>query len=402
MKKIIVRGPVLSRSGYGEHARFVLRSLRANEDKVDIYLINTPWGATSWKFEDDEERQWIDSLLLKTIDAGNTLNADASIQITVPNEWVRICEKNIGITAGIETDRISDSWIRGTHLVDKIIVPSQHSKSGFLEAKTFLKDPFGEEREISANTNIDVVSFPYRNIQAEEIPHFDKYVTTEFNFLTVAQVSPRKNIETALIAFLEEFHNDSDVGYIVKLNIKNNSLSDRENTKSAIKSLLENFPDRKCKIHLVHGNLTDGQMKSLYSNDATSAYISASHGEGFGLPIFEAAAAGLPIVAPEWSGYTDFTSFKPAKNSKKEKSHIVGIEHKILPVQDEAVWSGVIEKGTNWCYVDLEDMKYKLRSVRNGDAQYQKNAKKLQKHIVSSFQEGEQGQKLFNSIMEVL
>ena len=31
-KKIIVRAPVLSRSGYGEHARFVLRALRTKED----------------------------------------------------------------------------------------------------------------------------------------------------------------------------------------------------------------------------------------------------------------------------------------------------------------------------------------------------------------------------------
>ena len=69
MKKVIVRGPALSRSGYGEHARFLLRALRSSGE-FDIYLINTPWGSTSWRFEDDEERDWIDSLLLKTIDAG--------------------------------------------------------------------------------------------------------------------------------------------------------------------------------------------------------------------------------------------------------------------------------------------------------------------------------------------
>ena len=37
-KKVLVRAPALSRTGYGEHARFVLRSLRKHEDKFDIFL----------------------------------------------------------------------------------------------------------------------------------------------------------------------------------------------------------------------------------------------------------------------------------------------------------------------------------------------------------------------------
>jgi hypothetical protein len=54
-KKILLRGPVLSRSGYGEQARFALRSLRKHEDRFDIYLINTQWGGTGWTSQDDEE-----------------------------------------------------------------------------------------------------------------------------------------------------------------------------------------------------------------------------------------------------------------------------------------------------------------------------------------------------------
>ena len=40
-KKIIVRAPALTQSGYGEQARFALRSLRAHEDKFDIFNIAT-------------------------------------------------------------------------------------------------------------------------------------------------------------------------------------------------------------------------------------------------------------------------------------------------------------------------------------------------------------------------
>lgn len=39
MIKVIVRAPVLSQSGYGEHARFVVRALRSQPEKFDITLL---------------------------------------------------------------------------------------------------------------------------------------------------------------------------------------------------------------------------------------------------------------------------------------------------------------------------------------------------------------------------
>ena len=41
-KKIIVRGPAMSLSGYGEQCRFALRSLKAYDSVYDIYLTNIP------------------------------------------------------------------------------------------------------------------------------------------------------------------------------------------------------------------------------------------------------------------------------------------------------------------------------------------------------------------------
>ena len=45
-KKIFVRGPVLSQSGYGEQSRFALRALRSREDLFDIYVQPIAWGKT--------------------------------------------------------------------------------------------------------------------------------------------------------------------------------------------------------------------------------------------------------------------------------------------------------------------------------------------------------------------
>ena len=46
-KKILVTGPALTTSGYGEQARFALRSLRSREDLFDIYLDSYDCGALS-------------------------------------------------------------------------------------------------------------------------------------------------------------------------------------------------------------------------------------------------------------------------------------------------------------------------------------------------------------------
>ena len=60
MIKVLLKGPLLTQTGYGHHARTVLRALRTKEDLFDIYIQPIVWGQTSWIWEDNEERQWID------------------------------------------------------------------------------------------------------------------------------------------------------------------------------------------------------------------------------------------------------------------------------------------------------------------------------------------------------
>jgi len=86
-KRILVRGPVLSRSGYGEQARFAVRSLRAYEDNFEIFIIPTSWGKTSWVWEESEEREWMDERIKQTlIHQQQGGQYDMSLQVTIPNE----------------------------------------------------------------------------------------------------------------------------------------------------------------------------------------------------------------------------------------------------------------------------------------------------------------------------
>ena len=151
-KRILLKGPVLSRSGYGEQARFALRSLREHEERFDIFIIPTNWGKLSWTWEDTEERRWIDSIIEKTMIYESQLQNipgpqkyDMSLQVTIPNEWDRsLAGYNVGYTAGIETDRTSAVWIQKCMEMDKIIVVSNHAKDVFYNSVYDMANAQGE------------------------------------------------------------------------------------------------------------------------------------------------------------------------------------------------------------------------------------------------------------------
>jgi len=114
MKKIFVRGPVLSATGYGEQSRFALRALRSRPDLFDVYIQPTPWGESGWIWQDNELRQWMDERIKTTqmLLSEKVLAPDISLQITIPNEFEKMCPINIGYTAGIETTKVSPQWLQ--------------------------------------------------------------------------------------------------------------------------------------------------------------------------------------------------------------------------------------------------------------------------------------------------
>ena len=171
-KKIIVRGPVLSRSGYGEQARFALKSLRKHEDRFDIYLINTNWGHTGWTSEDNEERQYVDHLVQKTFHfIQNKGKFDISLQVTIPNEWEKMAPINIGYTAGIETTKVAPKWVEIGIGMDKIIVTSNHSKDTLVNTSYPIKNTKTNEHigmaSIKGNTPVEVVNYPVKVYQTQ-------------------------------------------------------------------------------------------------------------------------------------------------------------------------------------------------------------------------------------------
>ena len=367
MSKVLVRGPALSNSGYGEHCRSLLRYLSSTEHEV--YLINVNWGTSGWIIETGAERDWIDELIMSTAKKVRSGDADfdISFQVQLPSEWQKLAPFNIGVTAGSESTSVSDSWNLAAKEVDAVIVPSNHAKNSFSE----------EYRD-----KISVVPFCTRTVETEEM---NLGLNTGFNFLTIAQWSPRKNIEQCIYAFMQEFQNE-DVGLVLKLNYQGNSNIDRQYIKEGMSRLVSSV-DSKCKVYLLHGNLRESQIRGLYENSNINSYVSTSRGEGFGLPLFEAAQSGLPVVTPYWSGVCDFLS----------KENITEIEYDMVQVGEDNA-QNMMNPESSWCEASVESIKSALREAYVNAGDKLVLAREQSESIKNNFTE-QNVNKLYNSIV---
>lgn len=127
----------------------------------------------------------------------------------------------------------------------------------------------------------------------------------EFVFLSVFKWNIRKGWDILLKAFLEEFDAEEPVSLLIV------SRTDVHHKPEVIQQDFITIRDsvRKDVNNLPHVALYDKpirekDMPSIYKRG--NAFVLMSRGEGFCLPICEAAACGLPIISTNCSGQTDY------------------------------------------------------------------------------------------------
>ena len=156
-------------------------------------------------------------------------------------------------------------------MMDKIITISEHSKWGFDNTKYQGRNSqTGAPMTLECTTPVEVVHYPAKIYEA--LPSLELNLDYDFNFLAVAQLGPRKNMENTIKWFVEE-NIDQKVGLVLKTHIKNGCIQDRNHTQKMISSVLAKYPDRKCKVYLLHGDLTDAEMHSLYVHPQIKAMV---------------------------------------------------------------------------------------------------------------------------------
>ena len=108
----LVTAPVATRSGYGAHARDIVRAL-IKLDKYDIKIWSVKWGSTPLNAL--EKGNPNDDMIIERLLMEPTLpqQPEIHIHIVIPNEFKTFGKYNIGITAGIETTQGSHEFLQG-------------------------------------------------------------------------------------------------------------------------------------------------------------------------------------------------------------------------------------------------------------------------------------------------
>jgi hypothetical protein len=113
MKKfMVICAPITSRSGYGDHARDLFHSFY-DTGKFDIKIWDVPWGDCPRNALEypNVKNDLIKSCILNSTQIDR--QPDVYVDIRIPNEFQQIGKFNIGITAGIETNAVSQKWLEG-------------------------------------------------------------------------------------------------------------------------------------------------------------------------------------------------------------------------------------------------------------------------------------------------
>ena len=284
-------------------------------------------------------------------------------QVCFPNEWKKISDYDVGITAGIETTICSLDWISCINKMDKVIVPSEFSKRVFLNSSDYYKT--------NLNTEIIVIPEYYHeefDLHEEKDNVFINEIKTSKNILISGQLTSynteldRKNIFNTIEYTIRELSNYEDYGLIIKTNLGKNNINDFLKLKSImakyykeLKKELKNIPN----IYLLHGDMSPFELKTLYSSEKITAFVSCTRGEGFGLHMLEAAVCGLPIISTNWSAYTEFLDY------------FGKIKYKLVDIPESKV-DNIFVKNSKWAEFDVDSFKENLNNFISYDAKSDK------------------------------
>ena len=344
MKNVVIRAPLLSVSGYGEHSRQIYKYL-CSKKNINLKTQVVQWGNTSWSLDKNAYDGLVGKIMSES--AAAEQKYDVSFQVQLPDEWSdSLATFNIGVTAGVETTICNTKWIDSINKMNLVIVPSNHVKTTFEKSGTIttpivvIGEWYQEELDKEPLQNVLNLEFETKN-----------------NFLVVSQLtalddtSDRKNILNTIKWFCETFSNNKDVGLILKTNLGRGTHLDRAGVHNVITQALTRFRKGQYpKVHVVHGNMSDHEIASLYKHKSIIGFINITRGEGFGIPILDASIAELPVVTTGWSGHLDFMNL----------GRYISIDCDLIDIPESKVDERIFVKGAKWANPREADFKKKL------------------------------------------
>jgi glycosyltransferase involved in cell wall biosynthesis len=334
---LLFQGPVYGASGYAQAARHFLLALDALQ-AFPMGLLPLTWNSG---FEAGESRETLLRLQALEHQVGHIKRSEACLlHWSVASEFQgrQGCHRAVGHTL-FETNSLLKAFVAGANRMDGLIVPTRFNQVSFQQAGVTV--PIGRIPE-----GVDTERFCPDGPVLKTIP-------TRFTFLFLAQLSYRKGFDLALRAFLELFAGHDDVQLIVRCYIRDGSRRDLQDVMEFIRAFRQReFQGSQTGHIYVLGNVADVHMPALYRS--AHVLLAPNRGEGWGLPIVEALASELPVIATGWGGVHEYL----------QSDHACWLKYRLKPIPEDvpALFLGHLQQARGEGHLlaepDYEQLKY--------------------------------------------
>ena len=223
------------------------------------------------------------------ISAAASGDAAVTVRHAWPPDWKRPQNGRLVVIQPWEFGSLPEQWVKNSAGVDEFWVPSQYVR------QTYAESGVAAEKLVVVPNGVNLEKF---NPQAAPM----KLATQKkFKFLFVGGTIFRKGPDLLLKAYLENFTAADDVCLVIK-DFGGETVYAGQTIESQIRAA-QSQPDAP-EILYLNAELPDDALPGLYT--ACDCLVLPYRGEGFGLPVLEAMACGLPVIVTAGGATDDF------------------------------------------------------------------------------------------------
>ena len=287
--------------------------------------------------------------------------ADFHLKHRWPPDFNRPTDGHFVLLQPWEFGRVPKAWIEPLRRnVDQVWAPTSYVRDCFVESGV---DP---SKVALVPQGVDPSRFR-QGVEPLQLP-----TKKSFKFLFVGGTLYRKGIDLLLDAYCQSFSRADDVCLVIK-DLGTKSFYRGMDAGDRIRQLQANSANPEI-VYLTE-DLSGRDMPKLYA--AADALVHPYRGEGFGLPVAEAMACGLPVVVTKGGACDDFCP--------DDLVYGVSAEWKNVNFQQETA-------GQAWLLEpDLDSLKERLHQVVSQTAESRVVGRKASEFIRSEFHLGTGG-----------